>query len=349
MRRPVHRPAGARGKPPRLPARLVLAAGLALSLEAGCPAGPSGPAPSGPRPIPAETHRPAGSAPTTETHHPTTTETHHPTTAETHHPTTAENRPPRRPAELRLISWNLKHLGWGEKRLDLVARVISHYDLAVLQEVMSQKGVDQLLADLPGWAAAVSPRAVGHGGYAEHYAVLYRKGLVRLQRSFTVPDPRDRFAREPFVVCLAAHRFDFCLLDIHVVFGSSVKPRDAEIDTLAELLADLERHTKERDWMVVGDFNRPARAPCFAWLARRGWRVSTGVARLLTSLSKTGYRSDYDHLVLDPRATREWRGDTDRIDVVRQVCRGDFSWCITNVSDHAPIHASFAIDGADDD
>lgn len=326
MRRHVRRSAGERGTKPRVAPRLLVAMGLLLSLGSGC-APAARPRPAAPQPALAETHRPAQ--------------------PETHRP--AQPRQPHRPARLRLISWNLKHLGWGEKRLDLVAQVISHYDLAVLQEVMNQDGVDQLLADLPGWAAAVSPRAVGHGGYAEHYAVLYRKGLIRLQRSFTVPDPGDRFAREPFVTCLAAGSFDFCLLDIHVVFGSSVRLRDGEIDTLADLLADLERRTRERDWMVVGDFNRPARAPCFSVLARHGWRVTSGSARLPTSLSKTGYRSDYDHLVLDPRATHEWRGDTARIDVVRQICRGDFGWCIANVSDHAPIHATFAIDGADDD
>jgi endonuclease/exonuclease/phosphatase family metal-dependent hydrolase len=109
----------------------------------------------------------------------------------------------------------------------------------------------------------VSPRAVGRAGYAEHYAVLYRRDRVRLLESFTVDDAPDRFVREPFVACMKARAFDFCLLTIHVVFGHTTGPRDSEVEALGPLLDQLLRRSRERDWIVVGDFNRPARAPCW--------------------------------------------------------------------------------------
>ena len=158
-------------------------------------------------------------------------------------------RPPAGPPTarpIRLASWNLKRLGHGQKRIDLVAGIMRDQDVVALEEVMTPRGVDELVALMPGWAAIVSPAPVGRAGYAEHYAVLYRKDTLRRLDSFTVDDPRDEFAREPFVACLAAGEFDFCLVIIHVVFGSRVGPRDAEIAALGPLVDRLAARTAER-------------------------------------------------------------------------------------------------------
>jgi endonuclease/exonuclease/phosphatase family metal-dependent hydrolase len=248
-----------------------------------------------------------------------------------------------------VLSWNLKRLGHGTKRMDLVARMVARRsDVAVLQEVMSPAGVRRLLARLPGWSAAISPRAVGRAGYAEHYAVLYRRDRVSRLRAYTVDDPADQFVREPFVVCLQARAFDFCVLTIHVVFGRTVGPRDSEIEALAPLLDRLVRGSRERDWIVAGDFNRPARARCWSPLGERGW-IFTAAGPLLTSISARGYRNDYDHLLVNPRHTREWTRESGRLDFVTELCRGNFAWCLARVSDHAPIYAAFATGGPDDD
>jgi exonuclease III len=256
--------------------------------------------------------------------------------------------PATRPSQVRVLSWNLKRLGHGKKRMDLVARMVATADVAVLQEVMTPAGVQRLLAYLPGWTAAISPRAVGRGGYAEHYAVLYRRDRVSRLRAYTVDDRADQFAREPYVVCLKARAFDFCVITIHVVFGRTVGPRNSEIEALGPLLDRLMRTSRERDWIVTGDFNRPARAGCWSPLEARGWIMTTR-ASALTSLSARGYSNDYDHLLINPRYTREWTHDGDRLDSVGRLCRGDFAWCIAQVSDHAPIYATFATGGLDDD
>ena len=264
-------------------------------------------------------------------------------------------RPPHReprarpPAPLRLASWNLKRLGHGAKRLDLVARVMRGQDVVALEEVMTPRGVEDLLALLPGWGAVISPAPVGRAGYAEHYAVLYRKARVRPLASFTVDDPDDAFAREPFVACLAAGEFDFCLVVIHVVFGGRVGPRDAEIAALGPLVDALAASSAERDWLVIGDFNRPASARSFAALTGRGFAMASGDRVLPTSIARGGYRSDYDHLLLHPVRTREWRKDCERIDIVAETCAGDPAACARDLSDHAPIRATFDAAGPDDD
>jgi hypothetical protein len=68
-----------------------------------------------------------------------------------------------------------------------------------------------------------------------------------------------------------------------------------------------------------------------------------------TSISAAGYRNDYDHLLLNPRHTREWTREADRLDFVARLCRGNFAWCLAQVSDHAPIYATFSTRGPDDD
>lgn len=263
----------------------------------------------------------------------------------------AHRRPvaPRAIPPIHLASWNLKRLGHGTKRLDLVARVMRELDVVALEEVMTPRGVDELLAHLPGWGAMVSPAAVGRAGYAEHYAVLYRKDAVRPLDSFTVDDARDEFAREPFVACLAAAEFDFCLVVIHVVFGGTVGPRDAEIAALGPLIDRLASRSAERDWLVIGDFNRPATARSFAALTDRGFAMASGDRLLKTSIARSGYRSDYDHLLLHPAHTREWQRDCERIDIVAATCAGDYAACARDLSDHAPILATFDAAGPDDD
>ena len=270
-------------------------------------------------------------------------------------PRRGEVTPRRPPAEpptarpIRLASWNLKRLGHGQKRIDLVARIMRDQDVVALEEVMTPRGVNELVALMPGWAAIVSPAPVGRAGYAEHYAVLYRKEALRRLDSFTVDDPSDEFAREPFVACLAAGEFDFCLVIIHVVFGSRVGPRDAEIAALGPLVDRLAARTAERDWLVIGDFNRPASARSFAALTARGFTMASGDRLLPTSIASAGYRSDYDHLLLHPARTREWRKDCERIDIVADACAGDFALCARDLSDHAPIRATFDAAGPDDD
>jgi hypothetical protein len=77
--------------------------------------------------------------------------------------------------------------------------------------------------------------------------------------------------------------------------------------------------------------------------------MSTADRRVPTSISAAGYRNDYDHLLLNLGNTREWTREADRLDVVGRVCQGNFAWCISHVSDHAPIYAAFSTRGPDDD
>lgn len=264
---------------------------------------------------------------------------------------------------VRVATWNLKRLGHGKKKLDQVAAIIEDFDVVALQEVMTSEGVAELLAYLPGWSAEVSPRPVGRGNYQEWYAVLYRKDRITVERAYLAGDARDAFAREPFITCLRANFFDFCLVSIHVIFGDSARARDMEIDALGRLTAELRQNghqgdasaaagrtedRREKDWIVLGDFNRMPEAPGFDTLLAAGWSFGA-TGRLPTSLGKNGYHNPYDHILVDRSVTRELDGSCTRVDFVARACGNDFQACSRDLSDHAPVSARFRTSGPDDD
>lgn len=250
---------------------------------------------------------------------------------------------------VRIGSWNLRRLGHGDKRLDWVAQVIEReFDIVALQEVMTEESVGDLIERLPGWAPAVSPKSVGTDKYQEWYAVLFRSAEAKVTRSFLVKDRKNEMMREPFVVCMRVYSFDFCLVDNHIVFGDRARERDAEIHALGNKLIGLRKQSDERDWLVVGDFNRMPKAPGWDKLRASGWDF-TLPGRIPTSLGKKGYASPYDHILVDRTHTGELLGAARRIDIIKTPCAGDLDICRTELSDHAPIVVSFRTSGDDDD
>lgn len=250
---------------------------------------------------------------------------------------------------LRIGNWNLKRLGQGDKRLDLVARVIdTQFDVIALEEVMSPAALSPLMALLPGWSAQLSERAVGRNGYFEYYAVLYRTDRATVTSSRVVDDAADDWYREPMVTCMRAGGGDFCLVVTHIVYGTTVGPRDAEIQALGRLVTGLRESGAEKDYVVLGDYNRAGSAPGFSTLQASGWAFNDeGDVR--TTLGTTSYTNPYDHAMIDPGYTREWTGLSGRHDIVGSVCGGSFAFCAQYVSDHAPIGVLFAANASDDD
>lgn len=253
-------------------------------------------------------------------------------------------------ATVRVGTWNLLQLGNRKtKRIKEIAGLIEReLDVVAVQEVMKPEAIQALLQELPGWRATISDKAVGRKAHKEHYAVLYRADLLTVERAYLADDPDDRFEREPYVACLRAQVFDFCLLTIHVVYGDSVGPRDVEITVLAELADGLRVREGERDWIVLGDFNREPNRPCWGALRQAGWQNAAD-SIFGTTLGKNGYSKPYDHILIDPDATRELAEMPRRIDIVAALCVGDFAVCRAEVSDHAPVATVFRISGSDDD
>jgi endonuclease/exonuclease/phosphatase family metal-dependent hydrolase len=253
--------------------------------------------------------------------------------------------------QLRVGTWNVKRLGQGSKRLDLVAGVIeANFDVVALQEVMTPAGLAALMANLPGWSSTLSEHAVGENGYFEYYAVLTRDGAATVTSNAIVDDAADEWAREPMVTCLQAQRADFCLVSTHVIFGDTVGPRDAEIQALARLVTRLRNSTpSESDYIVVGDFNRSGAARSFGSFGAQGFGFSDDGLTRTTISALNGYVNPFDHVLLDRVVTNEWAGAGRRIDILGGACGGNSAFCAGSVSDHAPLAITLNTAGVDDD
>lgn len=249
---------------------------------------------------------------------------------------------------VRVGTWNIKRLGNGKKNYDLVAKLIeSKFDVVAVQEVMTEEGLGEVAKRLPGWSYRVSGQ-VGKKGYYERYGILVRNATGRIKSVNVAPDPTDVWTREPAVACVETSNVDFCLVTTHIVFGDNVGQRDKEIASLAGLINNLRSMDTEKDYILVGDFNRPGNTPGFASFPKFGFRLADdGVTN--TSLGASEYASPYDHVLLDTKYTKEWKGTTERVDIVKELCGGDFKTCSADVSDHAPMRFVLDNRGVDDD
>lgn len=249
---------------------------------------------------------------------------------------------------VRVGTWNIKRLGNGKKNYDLVSKLIeSRFDVVAVQEVMTDDGMKEIANRLLGWSYSVSDR-VGKKGYYERYGILVRNSIGRIKSIRVVPDPTDVWTREPAVACIETSNVDFCLVTTHIVFGDSVRQRDKEISSLAGLINNLRSTDTEKDYILVGDFNRAGNTPGFTTFPKFGFSLADdGVTN--TSLSLLGYASPYDHVLVDKKYTRELIGAASRVNMVKELCDGNFKMCVSEVSDHAPV--GFVLDnrGVDDD
>ena len=252
---------------------------------------------------------------------------------------------------LRVASWNIERLGHGARKdLELTARVLGEFDLIAVQEVMTPEVIDTLLAHMPGYEALLTdtPRPQA-SSYSEYYAYFYRRARLDPTFSSFVPDPHDRFAREPYAACFALlpASTHLCLLSIHVVYGRTVGPRKAEILALDDALRWAQEEDETSHWIVLGDFNRVIDdgdgddEPEEEWrelLDRRQLRAPLRIVgpEQATTLSTTDYANAYDHIFVS-ESLADSVGTHGRYELVREHCAGDFERCERELSDHAPV------------
>ena len=237
------------------------------------------------------------------------------------------------PPDLELATWNIRILSDGSRdatELALIAPIIDRYDLIAVQEVRDTAVLDRLLALLPGWNYIVSG-AVGNT-VTERYAYFYREDFVTvLGTPHIFNDVGDDFLREPFVAHFRAGAFDFTLVTIHVIYGSSVTERRAEVLLLDELVASVDSYNgNENDVILLGDFNLPA--------DDSAWQMINHAAvvgsNVMTTITDT---SSYDNIWIDASDTGEFLSliEIYRFDEV--VFGNDDDAASLAVSDHRPV------------
>ncbi|MGL4308646.1 MAG: endonuclease/exonuclease/phosphatase family protein [Cetobacterium sp.] len=254
--------------------------------------------------------------------------------------------------EANIAVYNTLRLGRGKKDYVQMAKGIEKFQLIGLVEVMSKKGIENLVDALEKvsgekWDYHLAPYAVGTGKYREYYGYVYkRKDVKFIKSNGYFPDEKEWFIREPYGSTFKINNFDFTLVLVHSIFGKSQSQRRAEAFKLDEVYDYFQNQDKkEKDIIIAGDFNLPANDEAFEQLIGHKDKIMYAIdPGIKTTIGKKGFSSSYDNFFLSAIHTKEFTGKSGAIDTTF----GEYSETRKNISDHIPIFIN-VLTGEDDD
>ena len=237
-----------------------------------------------------------------------------------------------------------------DEEIDYIADILANYDIIAIQELRDkevlQRTVNLLKERGKEYEYEVSEQ-VGKR-VKERYAFLYRKDKVKkIQEGRLYKERKDEFIREPFYTTFKAGNFDFTLVTIHVLFGSSKKARRPEIKELATVYNKIQdEDPTEQDIILLGDFNFPPTDKGFNDLRAISTMTFLIEPPVKTTITDT---SLYDNFWFQKEYVREYIGESgvNRFDEI--MFNNDDNKAKRAVSDHRPIWARFDISKEDDD
>ena len=213
-----------------------------------------------------------------------------------------------------IASFNAMRLGEKEKNYEVMAKVLSNFDLIGIEEVMHEKGLKKLKAHLikltgEKWEYIISENSVGSEGYREYYGYIYRKEKFQEVRKlgFYKEKNENEFMREPYGAYFKSGNFDFVYVISHSIFGDKETQRLIEASNYVNVYEYFLKKSGESDIIIAGDFNVPADSPAFRNLSERA-----GVSYLLspgenpTTLSDERLVSSYDNFFINKEKTKEF-------------------------------------------
>jgi endonuclease/exonuclease/phosphatase family metal-dependent hydrolase len=193
---------------------------------------------------------------------------------------------------LNIATWNIREFG-KERRTEAavhyLAEILGQFDLVGIVELrdnLTDLGrVMQILG--PYWRAVYSDMIPDAGGNRERLAFLYDKRAVvfnGLAAEANEPRkkkgleylPQTSFWRSPYMASFKSGSFDFVVLITHIRWGDSLEGRQGELERLADWIEGkrLEKTNEDKDLIVMGDFNIPARDdPFFKAITKHGLQV----------------------------------------------------------------------------
>ncbi|MCW5748449.1 MAG: endonuclease/exonuclease/phosphatase family protein [Alphaproteobacteria bacterium] len=199
---------------------------------------------------------------------------------------------------LNIATWNVREFGKkrrSEAAIHYIAEVLGQFDLIGLVELRDNlEDLGRVLPILgPYWRAVYSDAIPDPGGNRERIAFLYDKRAVvfnGLAAEASPPRkkkgaeylPDKSFWRAPYIASFKSGDFDFVVLTTHVRW-STPDDRVGELELLANWIeAKRQEKTKEdKDLIVMGDFNIPARNDrFFKAITQHGLQIPTALLGL---------------------------------------------------------------------
>ena len=273
-------------------------------------------------------------------------------------------------------SLNARHLsGRGSHDLGKIAEIIraEQFDIIALQEVKSQRPIDDLKARLYGWegyhgkSQSDSDYGAGHEdrGSGLGFAFLWNTQRVRECSKDGEPEIITRhtsnITRKPFFGRftpdgLGGPFCEFRLINIHLFHGENyaagAPQRLMEFETVTKEIHNYFSNRRYGDFMqaftiILGDFNLSAVFCQNYSMATAKYFIKTDQINK-TTISKPdsqdpGYRNDYDHAAYDERKFAATDVIVDRIESVGKYLGSDFEEHWKKISDHVPIKIELII------
>ena len=248
-----------------------------------------------------------------------------------------------------IASFNAMRLGEKEKNYEVMAKILSNFDLIGIEEVMHEKGLKKLKAHLikvtgEKWEYIISENSVGSEGYREYYGYIYRKEKFQEVRKlgFYKEKNENEFMREPYGAYFKSGNFDFVYVICHSIFGDKETQRLIEASNYINVYEYFLKKSEESDIIIAGDFNVPADSPAFKNLSEK-----IGVSYLLspeenpTTLSDERLVSSYDNFFINREKTREFLENSGVYNFVKS---DNYAIIKKYISDHLPIFSEYSIE-----
>lgn len=265
-------------------------------------------------------------------------------------PAADPSQPPVRSADtIRIGTFNIQV--FGETKLakphvmDILARVARQFDVLAIQEVRSHNQdvlpqfVELINATGRQYDYVIGPR-LGRTSSKEQYAYIFDRASIEIDRNqlYTVADPDDLLHREPLVGWFRVRSappeqaFTFSLVNIH----TDPDEVEAEVNALADVIrAVRDDGRNEDDVILLGDLN--ADDHHFGRLGQ-----TSGLAWVISGIpTNTHGTAQYDNIIFQQQATREFTGKGGVYDFMRQ-----YNLTLEQaleVSDHMPVWAEFSV------
>lgn len=260
-----------------------------------------------------------------------------------------------------LASFNALHLGWEGKNYYETAKILSLFDIIALQEVMKKDGIIRLTKELERvsnekWSYHLSPYPVGNSQkYREYYGFVYKKDKVSFVKSFGFyKEEKNEFIREPYGAMFKSGKFDFILVNNHLIFGNKKEDRQKEARELHKVYDYFQSlDPKEKDVILLGDFNLPAYDNAFRDLFRHKDQIFYAIdPKYKTTIGKNSLANSYDNFFYSFVHTKEYTGNNGTYDFTEDFIKkyGDnrFSILRKEISDHIPVFMEFDTTKDDD-
>jgi endonuclease/exonuclease/phosphatase family metal-dependent hydrolase len=250
---------------------------------------------------------------------------------------------------IRVATFNIQVFGTTKASkpvvMDILARIVRRFDVVAVQEIRStDQDILPRLIDLvnaPGgsYDYVISER-IGRTSSKEQYAFIFDRSSVEVDRSqlYTVDDPDDLLHREPMVGWFRVRgpsedeAFTFTLVNIHVDPHETGKELNV-LDDVYRAVRDDGRG--EDDVILLGDLNVDDRK-----LGELG-QVSGATWVISGTPTNTSQTKQFDNIVFQINATREFTGRSGVFDFMRQYNLTAAE--ALEVSDHLPIWAEFSV------